>query len=118
MPSYKLLNGSDTAPAGNMDRSYVTIASFPGLMFGIINIVGLSRSVCLSHPATQPQRAAGLLLWARWAGDIDRQRRAPVAQRRHSTALSSKCEQCYVHSRRRRLNINLLIFAVHWWRQV
>jgi len=37
---YDLLNSSDTAPAGNLHSSYTTIASFPGLMFGIINIVG------------------------------------------------------------------------------
>ena len=37
---YDLLNSSDTAPAGNLHGSYMTIASFPGLMFGIINIVG------------------------------------------------------------------------------
>jgi len=39
---YKLLNSSETAPSGNLEHSYVTIASYPGLMFGIINIVGLS----------------------------------------------------------------------------
>jgi len=37
---YDLLNASDTAPSGNLGGSYMTIASFPGLMFGIINIVG------------------------------------------------------------------------------
>jgi len=37
---YDLLNSSDTAPSGNLHGSYMTIASFPGLMFGIINIVG------------------------------------------------------------------------------
>jgi len=37
---YDLLNSSDTAPAGNLQSSYTTIASFPGLMFGIINIIG------------------------------------------------------------------------------
>jgi len=47
------------------------------------------------------------------AGDIDRQRLVAGAQqqRRHSrgrsTALSSKCEQCQVYSRRRMLNTDL-----------
>jgi len=40
---YELINSSDTAPAGNLEHSYLTIASFPGLMFGIINIVGQSH---------------------------------------------------------------------------
>jgi len=34
--------------------------------------VSVRPSVCLSHLASQPRRAAGLLLWARRAGDIDR----------------------------------------------
>ena len=46
-------------------------------------IIGTTRIVsgrvyvaqCLSHLA--PRRAAGLLVWARRAADIDRQRRAP-----------------------------------------
>jgi len=37
---YEWLNRSQTAPLGNLQRSYTTIASYPGLMFGIINIVG------------------------------------------------------------------------------
>ena len=36
-------------------------------------------SVCLFHLAPQPRRAAGLLLWARRAGDIDLQRRGRSA---------------------------------------
>jgi len=48
-------------------------------------IIGTTRIVsgrvyvtqCLSHLAPQPRRAAGLLVWARRAADIDRQRRAP-----------------------------------------
>jgi len=49
---------------------------------------------------SQPRRAAGLLLNAVRAADIDRQRRQPSAQqqRRRSTALSSKCGQCHVDS--------------------
>jgi len=55
-------------------------------------------SVRMSH---QQQRwPAGLLLSALLAGDIDRQRRAPVshAGALSSTALSSKCGQCHVDS--------------------
>jgi len=51
----------------------------------------------------QQRRAAGLLLSAVRAKDIDRQRRAPggssAAARVRSTALSSKCGQCHVDSR-------------------
>jgi len=47
---------------------------------------------------TQQRRAAGLLLSAVRAKDIDRQRWAPgnsgTAARGRSTALSSKCGQC------------------------
>jgi len=48
-------------------------------------------------------RAAGLLLWARRAEDIDRllHCQRPAARRR-----SSKGEQCHASSRRRRLNTN------------
>ena len=52
---------------------------------------------------TQQRRAAGLLLSAVHATDIDRQRRAPgsssAAARCRSTALSSKRGQCHVGSR-------------------
>jgi len=51
----------------------------------------------------QQRRAAGLLLSAVRAKDIDRQRRAPgsssAAAQGRSTALSSKCGQCHVDSR-------------------
>ena len=47
---YNLVNGSDTAPVGNLHQSYATIASMPGLMFGIINIVGQSLSLLLALP--------------------------------------------------------------------
>ena len=43
--------------------------------------------------------AAGLLLSARQAGDIGRQRPGTQQQRRRSTALSSKCGQCHVDRR-------------------
>ena len=64
-------------------------------------------SVSQSVPSvkrTQQRRAAGLLLSAVRAKDIDRQRRAPgsssAAARGRSTALSSKFgDQCYVDSR-------------------
>jgi len=53
---------------------------------------------------------AGFLLSVVLAGDIDRQRRPPGAQQQRrrstgpqSTALSSKCEQWHVDSRRRKL---------------
>ena len=70
--------------------------------------------VCLSQLSGAAASAVGLLLWARRAGDIDRlmHGRCPVATAQHahcSTALSSECEQCHVHSRRRKLNANLLI---------
>ena len=49
-------------------------------------------SVCPIRP--QQRRAAGLLLSAVRAGDIDRQRRSPgAAARCRSTALSSKCKR-------------------------
>jgi len=68
----------------------------------------------------QPRRAAGLLLSAVRARDIDRQWLPPGAeqQRRRSTALSSKCELCHVDSRRRKLNTDLFVLprdAVHPW---
>jgi len=49
-------------------------------------------SVC---PINRPlqQRAAGLLLGAPRAGDIDRQRRAPGSTASSSKAISSKCER-------------------------
>jgi len=57
---------------------------------------GLSR-----HSIAAGACAAGLLLSARQAGDIGRQRPVPGTkqQRRRSTALSSKCGQCRVDSR-------------------
>jgi len=68
-------------------------------------------SVCPVYRALQ-QRAAGLLLGAPRAGDINRPWRAPVGERpaataHNSTVVSSKCEQCHAYSRRRRLNTDL-----------
>ena len=66
-----------------------------------------TKSVRLSVPSIDRRMhaaAAGLLLWARQAGDIDRQRRVAATERRSSTAISSRCEQCHVVSRRRKLN--------------
>ena len=58
-------------------------------------------SVCLSHHSTAA--AAGLLLSAVRAGDVDRRRRAPsssgAAERGRSTALSGKHRECRVDSR-------------------
>ena len=61
--------------------------------------------VCLSRHST----AAACGGFAVRTGDIDRQRRATGAQQqqRRSTSLSSKCEQCYVDSWRRKLNTDL-----------
>jgi len=76
--------------------------------------VSVRQSVCPIDRMLQ-QRAAGLLLGAPRASDIDRLLHgAPVAcpdaqqqLRRSSTAVSSKCEQRRVFSRRRRLNTDL-----------
>jgi len=56
----------------------------------------------------QQRRAADLLPNAVRTGDVDRQRRAPSSNRASSTGLSSKCGQCRVDSRRRRLKTDLL----------
>ena len=71
-------------------------------------------SVCpIMRP--QPWRAAGLLLSAVPAGDIDRQRRptssSGAAPRGRSTALSSKYEQCFVDRWRRMLNTDLFLIC-------
>ena len=64
--------------------------------------LSVRQSVC-PISRTQQRRAAGLLLSAVRAKDIDRQRRAPgsssAAARGRSTALSSKCGQCHVDTR-------------------
>ena len=66
---------------------------------------GVRSSVCPTYRPLQ-QRAAGLLLWARRAGDSDRKWRPPDAAA--ATAVSSKCEQCHVYSRRRKLDADVL----------
>ena len=73
-------------------------------------------SICLSVSSIYrplQQHAAGLLLWAPPAGSIDRCLRSTSAAGttavyiliNSSTAVSTKCEQCYVSSHRRRLVI-------------
>jgi len=71
-------------------------------------------SVCPSHRSTAQRHAAGLLLSARQAGDVDRLLYGAAGagaqqQRCRSTALCSKCGQCRVDSTRRKLNTDLLI---------
>ena len=72
--------------------------------------VSVRLSVCPIYRPLQ-QRAAGLLPWAWRTGDIDRQRRpsAPRSTAHSSTAFSSKCEQCHVVSRRRKLNADVFV---------
>ena len=68
--------------------------------------VRLSLSVCLSaclfHYSTAALACDGFAADRPAVGDIDRQ------QRCRCTALSSKCEQCRVDSRRRKLNTDML----------
>jgi len=68
-------------------------------------------SVC-SIVRPQPRRAVGLLLSAVLAGegrDIDRKqrRRAPTSSGAAARRRSNECEQCHVHSRRRKLKTDL-----------
>ena len=67
--------------------------------------------MCLSISVDRSQqwRAAGLLLGAPRAGDIDQQRRAPSSNGAAARGRCSKAGQCHVYSRRRRLNTNLLL---------
>ena len=68
-------------------------------------------SVRLSVPAFGRHvhaAAAGLLLWARRAGDVDRCMAGGQQQARRSTAHSGKCGQCHVVGRRRKLNRDLI----------
>ena len=78
------------------------------------------------HPSVRPsvfpimrlqlRRAAGLLLSAVRAKDIDRQRRAPgsssAAARGRSTALSSKCGQCHVDRRINEAEHRLVLLSI------
>jgi len=61
--------------------------------------VSVRLCVCSIYQPLQ-QHAAGLLLVALTAADVE----GPAATSHSSTAVSSKCEQCHVYSRRRRLN--------------
>ena len=72
---------------------------------GSIRRSGVRPYVC---PIYRPLiSAAGSLLGAPRAGNIDRQGRS------RSTAVSSKCEQCrVVYRRRRRLSRDLLVFEM------
>jgi len=72
---------------------------------GSIQRSGVRPYVC---PIYRPLiSAAGSLLGAPRAGNIDRQERS------RSTAVSSKCEQCrVVYRRRRRLSRDLLLFEM------
>jgi len=45
-----------------------------------MKLSGVCLSVCLSYLAPQPWHAAGLLLWALRAGDIDRLLHASIHQ--------------------------------------
>jgi len=60
--------------------------------------------ICLLHVA-----AAGLLLWAGGAGDIDPLLPGAQQQRRRITTCSSECGQCHAVSYRRKRNTDLLI---------
>ena len=78
-------------------------------------------SVCMSVcPVIHPlhSAAAGLPLCARRQEiSFDCCTAGAQQQRRHSMALSSKCEQCYVYSWRRKLNIDngcLRTFTENW----
>ena len=80
-------------------------------------------SVSLSHQSNVQRRAAGLLLSAVRAKDIDRQRRAPgsssAGARGRSTVLSSKCGQCHVDSRineaEHRLGLLAILGLLKFW---
>ena len=66
------------------------VCGMQGLRNGTVSV---RPSVCLSVPFIDRcrPRAAGLLLWARRAGDVDRSRR-PAAEHRSSTAFSIERE--------------------------
>jgi len=101
-----------------------------GLCNGTVSVrLSVSPSVCPSVcPSYRPlqQHAAGLLLWARWARDIDRllhghrrlqqaRRAAAAGTQQHGAPQHGGQQQggqCHVYSRRRRLNTDLLWKAV------
>jgi len=77
----------------------------------LVGVLGKLICTGISHYRPLQQLAAGLLLWARREGDIDRLlhgSRRPAATAHSSIAVSSKGEQCHVSSRRRKLNTDLL----------
>jgi len=68
---------------------------------GSMHLSGVCPSVRLSvstRAYSSKSAAAGLLLWARRAGDIDR-----LLHSRRSAAAASECEQCHVTGVRRKL---------------
>ena len=64
-----------------------------GLLLG----AALARDIDLPIIRRSPATAASLLLWARRAGDIDRQRRLPGAAAARRSA-AKQCEQYHVVS--------------------
>jgi len=64
-----------------------------GLLLG----AALARDIDLAIIRRSPATAASLLLWARRAGYIDRQRRLPGAAAARRSA-AKQCEQCHVVS--------------------
>ena len=67
---------------------------YAGTTYAAMRCSSVCPSPFLSNIALQTRRAAGLLLWARCAGDIDQ---LLHGLRRSSTAVSSKGEQCRVY---------------------
>ena len=76
-----------------------------------MQLTGVRPSVCLIRPPHAA--AAGLLLWARRAGDVEwmlhgrRSAAAALQQRRAAVG----CGQCHVVSWRRQLNAELFLFS-------
>jgi len=71
--------------------------SFP-LVFFLLKVPGALLNVRPSVRWPLHAAAAGSLLWARTAGDIDRLLTGARQQPRRSTARISKCGQCHVVS--------------------
>ena len=98
----------------NAHFSLLTQLYWHSMRQGLCNDLSVRPSVCSIcrrwRSETVPDAAAGLLLWARRAGDIDQQRRA-LGARQHGAACS-RCEQWHVVSRRRMLNTNLLVLTL------
>ena len=86
-------------------------------VYATVGRPSVSLSVCpirLPHAA-----AAGLLLWARRPGDIDRllhgRRAGGQQQPRRNTTRSGKCGQCHVVRWHRKLNTCVLPSATTGW---